>query len=91
MAWYSYTYAATVSPERIAANPQAARELLQTKEENACTVFASSRRGGLLYMIGNILDCSSVGRDLYLLEDQAVLTGEALARYSASMRCFPPC
>jgi hypothetical protein len=83
MAWYSYTYAATVSPERIAANPQAARELLQTKEENACTVFASSRRGGLLYMIGNILDCSSVERDLYLLEDQAVLTGDALQRQHA--------
>lgn len=83
MAWYSYTYAATVSPERIAANPEAARELLQTKEENACTVFASSRRGGLLYMIGNMLDCSSLGRDSYLLEDQAVLLGEALGRQHA--------
>ena len=80
MAWYSYTCAATVSPERIAANPQAARELLQTKEENACTVFASSRRGGLLDMIGNMLDCSALGRDVYLLEDEAVLLGEALGR-----------
>lgn len=83
MAWYSYTYATTVSLERIAANPEAARDLLQTKEENACTVFASSRRGSLLYMIGNMLDCSSLGRDSYLLDDQAVLTGDALQRQHA--------
>ena len=83
MAWYSYTLASTV-PLALIAEAQHARKLLQT-EDRTHFVFTASRHGVLLETLSRILACSSIENDLYLLKDQAVLTGNEIQRQAAGI------
>jgi len=82
MSWHSFTFASTVTPSRLASTADA-RALLEAPEETAGKVYSYSRNGVLLWTLRKILAGSELARGLYLLEDQAVLTGDELRRQHA--------
>lgn len=80
MAWYAYPLGAAITPEHAAqrAHP---RELLGNLAPEAPHVFGASRRGVLLHTLRELLASAGADADgLYLLQEQAVLTGAELAQ-----------
>ena len=82
MAWYSYTMARTVLTEQ-AANAIEARELIMRAPESQPFIHTSSRNGVLLGTLKKISAHAHTGSDLYLLREQAIVSGVEIERQHA--------
>ncbi len=81
MAWYSHTLAFAISEDHPDADP---RRLLDAPiGEFDRFVYAPSRNGCVLWMLGRICEQASNGKNLYLLEDPYLLQHEAI-KHSAT-------
>jgi hypothetical protein len=79
MSWHSYPFGAALAPEHVTAD-RTARDLLGQAADLPHYVGAASRNGALLQTLRQLLAHAPDDIELYLLADQAVVAGAALAQ-----------
>src|SRR5579872_6885217 len=87
MAWNSYTIATVLPPAELGSTA-IPKEIAGSRMDEQHFVFTSSRRGAIFATLQKICACSSIGADLYILEDSAILQGHEICRAADSIQAL---
>ena len=87
MVWNSYTIATALPPAELGNAPNA-KEIASTRMGEHHFVYANSRRGVIFAILQKICTCSSIGTDLYILKDSAILQEHEICSAADSIQAL---